>query len=160
MGRTVGPIAEGEERRVLGGEVMPVPAACEWMCWGDWPKSFLTGAVALRLIGLTGGGGERQLDRFEGPGDGRLGAGEPARADIFAGAGDPARAERLAGAGEGRLGAGEPARAGGGGERREERLGAGEGRRGGAGERFRIGGGGERRELLRRGVNEVLLSGA
>jgi len=84
--------------------------------------------VALRL---TGGGGERQIERLGGAGEGRRGAGDLARAEILAGAGDgrrgageTAREDRLAGAGEGRLGAGEPAR--GGGERRVERFGAGD----------------------------------
>jgi hypothetical protein len=134
---------------------------------------------------LTGGGGERHIERLTGAGagEGRLGAGDRARADTLTGAGDgllsggelvrvgslngagdgrlgagdPARAERLTGAGEGRLGAGEPGR--GGGERRVERLGAGEGRLGaGAGERILVVTGGERCTLLRRGVNDCLLA--
>lgn len=115
--------------------------------------------MALRLI--AGGGGERQVDLLTGAGEGRLGAGDRARVEILAGAGDgflgagEPRAERLTGAGEGRLGAGDPAR--GGGERRVDRLGAGDGLLG-AGDFPLVFGGGERCTLLRRRVNEVLLS--
>lgn len=155
-GREEGPMAEGEVRRVLGGEVMPVPLKNARGGGGDWPKSLRTGSVALRFTG----GGDRALER-------RTGAGDPARAERLAGAGegrlgggggDFARVEIRVGAGDGRLGAGDPAR--GGGERRVARFGAGEGRRGAGDLCLAMGGGGERWALLRRGVGvkEVLLS--
>lgn len=155
----LGPIAEGEVRRVLGGEVMRAPYPFERARWGDWPKSFREGAgPRSETPRLTGGGGERQVERLTGAGEGRLGAGEPARG------GGERRVDCLTGAGDGRLGAGEPAR--GGGDRRDERLaGAGDGRLGagegrlGAGERCLVGGGGERCVwLLRRGVKDGFLS--